>query len=71
MKIKSLALSHGHLVIVLRRPVSRLTVKLGPGALRESASLQARARKLQGLALVVIARNPSARRTTIRARLPA
>jgi hypothetical protein len=70
-QIKSLALSHGHLVITLRRPVSRLTVKLGPGALHERAALEARARKLQSLPLIVTARNTSARRTTIRARLPA
>jgi hypothetical protein len=70
-QIKSLSVSHGHLLITLRRPVSRLTVKLGPSALHESAALRARARKLQSLPLVVIAKNASARRTTIRTRLPA
>ena len=70
-QIKSLSLSHGHLVITLRRPASRLTVKLGPSALHESSSLKARARKLQSLLLIVIARNTSAHSTTIRTRLPA
>jgi hypothetical protein len=70
-QIKSLSLSHGHLVITLRRPVSRLTVKLGPNALHERAALKARAKKLHSLMLTVIAQNTSARRTTIHARLPA
>ena len=70
-QIKSLSLSHGHLVITLRRPVSRLTVKLSRSALHEGAALQARAGKLRSLPLIVIAQNASGRRTTIRARLPA
>jgi len=70
-QIKSLSVSHGHLLITLRRPVSRLTVQARPGALHESAALKARARKLQSLPLTVIAKNASARRTTIRTRLPA
>jgi hypothetical protein len=70
-RIKSLSLSHGHLVITLRRPVSRLTVKLGRSALHEGAALQAMAGKLRSLPLIVIAQNASGRRTTIRARLPA
>jgi hypothetical protein len=70
-RIKSLSLSHGHLVISLRRPVSRLTVKLSRSALHEGAALQAMAGKLRSLPLIVIAQNASGRRTTIRARLPA
>jgi hypothetical protein len=70
-QIKSLSLSHGHLVITLRRAVSRLNVKLGRSALHEGAALQARAGKLRSLPLIVVAQNASGRRTTIRARLPA
>jgi hypothetical protein len=35
--VKSLALAHGHLTIRLARPANRITLKLGRGALRESA----------------------------------
>jgi hypothetical protein len=69
-RVKSLSLSHGHLVIALRRPVSRLTVRLGPSALHERAALEARAARLQSLPLIVIAQNTSGRRATIRTRLP-
>ena len=69
-RIKSLSLSHGHLVITLRRPVSRLTVKLGPSSLHERAALEARAGKLHSLPLIVIAKNTSSRGATIRTRLP-
>ena len=37
-QIKSLGLSHGHLVVTLRSAVSRVRVKLGNAALRENAS---------------------------------
>jgi hypothetical protein len=69
-QIKSLSLSHGHLVITLRRPASRVTVKLAPSALRESAALSSRASKLHSLSLTVITQSTSATRTTIRAQLP-
>ncbi len=69
-RIKSLWLSHGHLVITLRRPVSRLTVKLGPSSLHERAALEARAGKLHSLPLIVIANDTSSRGATIRTRLP-
>jgi hypothetical protein len=65
-QIKSLSLAHGDLVITPRRPVSGLTVKLGPGAFHESAALRSKAKKLRTLSVVVIAQNTKARRTTIR-----
>jgi hypothetical protein len=69
--IKSLSLSHGHLVITLRRPASSVTVTLSSAALRESAALrtQARRHKLKHLALGVIAQNAKGRRTTIHVRI--
>jgi hypothetical protein len=69
-QIKSLSLSHGHLVITLRRPASRVTVKLAPSALHESAALRSRASKLHSLRLIVIAQSTSAKRWTIRTQLP-
>ena len=43
-KTASARLSHGHLVIVLRKPGGgRVTVKLGPAALRETSHLRAQA----------------------------
>jgi hypothetical protein len=69
--VRSLALSHGRLVITLRRPVSSLTVTLTGSALAESARLRSEARrhKLKRLALTVIAQNAMGRRTTIHVRV--
>jgi hypothetical protein len=69
--VKSLSLSHGHLVITLRRAVTGVTVNLSGGALKESAALRAAARrhKLKHLALNVIAQNAKGRRTTIHVRV--
>jgi hypothetical protein len=69
--IKSLSLSHGHLVITLRRAVSSVTITLSSAALKESAALRAQARrhKLKHLALGVIAQNAKGRRTTIHVRI--
>ena len=66
-RIRSLSLSRGHLVIVLRRAVRSVIVKISAGALKVSTSLKARARanQLRSLRLTVIAVNTSARRTTI------
>jgi hypothetical protein len=65
--IRSLTLSHGHLVITLKRAESSVTVILGRTALRESAALvnQARRHKLKRLALSIIAWNAKGRRTTV------
>jgi hypothetical protein len=69
--IKSLSLSHGHLVIALQRAVSGVTVTLSGTALKESAALrtQARRHKLKKLALTVIAHNAKGKRTTIHVRI--
>jgi hypothetical protein len=65
--IKSLSLSHGHLVITLKRAVSSITVTLTGAALRESAALRAKAKahKLKRLALTVIAQNTKGKRSTV------
>ena len=44
-QIKSLSLSHGHLTINLRRPVSSLTVTIKSAGLAESRALEAKARR--------------------------
>ena len=66
-KVKSLTLSHGHLVITLRKAVSAVTVQITPSALKESAALKARAKakKLKRLPLTVIAKNTKGKHTTI------
>jgi hypothetical protein len=68
---KSLSLTHGHLLIVLSKPTSTLAVKLGPTALNESATLEAKARanKLPSLLLTVIADDTKGRRIPIHVRL--
>ena len=66
-KVKSLTLSHGHLVITLRKAVRTVTVRIKASALKESAVLKARAKakKLKSLRLTVIAKNTKGKRTTI------
>ena len=65
--IRSLALSHGDLIITLRKAVSSVIVRLSPRALHESASLAAKAKagELKSLLLRVIAVNTGGKRTTI------
>lgn len=69
--IRSLSLSHGHLVITLRRPASSVTVTLTGSALAESARLRSQAgqHKLKRLALTVIAENAKGRRAAIHVRV--
>jgi hypothetical protein len=64
--VRSLSLSHGHLVIALKRAVPAVTVTLSGGALKESPALRAQAtrHKLKHLALSVIAENAKGRRAT-------
>jgi hypothetical protein len=66
--IKKLGLSHGHLVITLRKPASSIGVKINGSLLRERASLEraARQRHLHKLSLAVVTQNTKARRDTIR-----
>jgi hypothetical protein len=66
--IKSLRVTHGHLVITLKRPASSLGITLTGAALRESAALRrkAAAHKLKRLALRIVAENTKGRRTAIR-----
>jgi hypothetical protein len=67
--IRSIAISHGHLVVVLRRAVTATTVTVRGAALREATGLRRRARahRLKRLALAVVVKNASGRRTTVRA----
>jgi hypothetical protein len=64
---RSLLLTHGHLLITLRKPAYSITVKLGSKALTESPTLKAKARanKLPRLILTVIAKNSRGRRIPI------
>jgi hypothetical protein len=64
-KIKSLTLSHHHLIITLRTAVSSLTVTIKTTALKESAALKAKAKRLKRLPLTVITKNTKGKRTTI------
>lgn len=65
--VASLSLSHGRLVIKLRRPAAGFTVRIGPSALSESSSLRARAkaRTISRLVVRVITSNTAGRRATI------
>jgi hypothetical protein len=67
-KLKSLALSHGHLVITLRKPSAAVTVTLGSLSLKESAGLRTKARRnrVKSLKLTVIVRNARHKSKTLR-----
>jgi hypothetical protein len=54
--LRSVSVSHGHVLIRLRRAVTSNTVTIRPGAMSESAGLRrrARARRLKRLALTVV-----------------
>jgi hypothetical protein len=58
-KLRSAVLSHGHLVLTLRKTTRRATVTLGPSSLRESKALRAKARahKLSAMRLHVAVLN--------------
>ena len=66
-RVRSLSLSHGHLVLVLRGSARSLVVRLGSRALRESAVMRAKARAgtLGRLRLTVVTRNVRGRRVTV------
>ena len=66
--IEKLGLSHGHLVITLRKPASSVVVKINGTLLRERASLEraARQRHVRKLSLTVVTQNTKAHRDTIR-----
>lgn len=70
-RIKRLSLARGRLVITLRKPGSSITLKLGGGSLRESPSLERRAkrRRLHGLTVTVITKNTDGHRVITRARI--
>lgn len=69
--IGRLGLSHGHLVITLRKPASSIVARINASLLHESPSLErlARRRRLHGLRLTVIAENTKGRRATVRAQI--
>ena len=69
--IGRLRLSHGRLVITLRKPASSIVVRINNGLLRESPSLErlAKHRHVPRLALTVKTENTKGRRATIRAQI--
>ena len=69
--IKAIGLSHGHLVITLRKPASSVVVKINAGALRERPSLErlVKHRNRHSLPLTVITENTKGRRATIHAQI--
>jgi hypothetical protein len=70
-RLKSATLTHGRLVITLRKPAKAVTVTVRSAGLKESAALRAKAgatsaaKRLKSLKLTVVARNPKGKRTTI------
>lgn len=70
-RVSSLSLSHGRLVIRLRKAATVLTVRLGSGALAESSALRAKAdaHRLPRLVLTLIASNAAGQRATAHVQL--
>jgi hypothetical protein len=70
-RVRSLSISHGRLVIVVRRAVSMMGVTVKSVALVESAAVRARARagKLKSLPLAIVVTDAKARRTTVRVQI--
>lgn len=66
-KLKSAVLRRGHLVITLRSPVKKVTVRLSPGALAESAAMrsQARRHKLKRLEMTVLVKDARGTQTRV------
>jgi hypothetical protein len=64
--IRSVSLNHGRLVVRLRNPVRSVTLRIGQAALRESASLRAKAKRhqLHGLKVKVTFTDASGATTT-------
>jgi len=69
--IRSLTLSHGHLLITLSKAVQSLTVRISAAALSETPAFKARAKakRLHGLVLTVIATNTRSKRTTMHVKI--
>jgi hypothetical protein len=70
-RIRSVSISHGHLVITVRRAVSVMEVTVKRTALAETAALRAKARagRLTSLPLAVVVSDAKARRTMIRVQI--
>jgi hypothetical protein len=66
-KLKSAVLSHGHLVITLRKTAANVIVSLSSKALSESGSLKSRARRhrLKSLKLTVLVKDSRGRQTKV------
>ncbi|MGH3744158.1 MAG: hypothetical protein ACRDTP_04790, partial [Mycobacteriales bacterium] len=64
-RVRRLRVSHGHLVVTLRRPARSVRLRIASSALRESHSLRSRSRRLKRLTVTVVARNTRGRRVTI------
>ena len=70
-KMRSLALSHGRLVISLAKAASAVTVSIGRGGLAERGSLRSALtrHRVRTLGLTIVAANTRGQRTTVRARV--
>lgn len=66
-KLRSATVSHGALVIKLRKAAKRASVRLGHGALSETHALAAKVRRkhVKSLRLTVVVRNAKGKRTTL------
>jgi hypothetical protein len=65
-KVRSIALRHGALVVTLRKAVKTVSVKVGPGSLKESGALKRAAKhhRLKRMQLTVVLKNTAGKSTT-------
>jgi uncharacterized membrane protein YgcG len=70
-RVKSLALSRGRLVVTLQRAVRRLSIKLGPRALRETRALRraAKAGRIRRLTVGLVVHDAAGQATTLPLRI--
>ena len=71
VKLKSVSLAHGRLLIKLAKPARAVTVTVGRKALRESRALRTKAQhsKVKALALTVVTRDAKGKSTTVRVQI--
>lgn len=71
VKLKSVSLAHGRLLIKLAKPARAVTVTVGRKALRESRALRTKAQhsKVKALALTAVTRDAKGKSTTVRVQI--
>jgi hypothetical protein len=70
-RVRSVVFSHAHLIVTLRRAVRRLSVKLGPRALKETRALKraAKSGRIRQLTVTIVIKDAAGHATTVPLRI--